>query len=135
MAGQQGKIVEKSPQGGRTLGREFQFEVDEAEFLPTDPDEDIEYAVPFSRLFPSQCSVYLGFPLEGVRLIGERFAALLFAMLVMSDSKSSDTSSNYKTYMGRRKKAFVGASGSNPARNPYRAPTIINGIISYNSPL
>jgi len=84
--------------------------MDEADFNPTDPGTDMEHVVAFSRLFASQCNVYLALPLEGFRLIGERFAVLLFAMLVMANSKGSDTSPTSRTYMTRRKKAFVGAS-------------------------
>lgn len=82
------------------------------DFQPTDPDEGMEYTVLFNRGFATQCNIYLGMPLEAFRAMGERFATLLFAMLVMADSKSSDTSTNYRTYMTRRKRAFVGASPS-----------------------
>ena len=90
------------------------------DFQPTDPDEGMEYTVLFNRVFATQCNIYLGMPLEAFRAMGERFATLSFAMLVMADSKSSDTSTNYRTDMTRRKRAVVGASGSNTARNPYR---------------
>ena len=108
------------PDNAFTLGGEYQFEDNEPDFQPNDPDDALVFAVVFSRVFATQCNVYLGMPLEAFRVMGERFTTLLFAMLVMSDSKASDTSTNYRTYMARRKRAFVGAAGSNIGRNPFR---------------